>query len=241
MSFDRPVVPLMPAEDANGQPAPFTITPALKVPGHWSDTATYVFTPAAPMVGGVKYTVTVPARFKAVDGSALAQPYVSTFVTMYPEVTEIAASGNDLVDCSDRYLVGLGCSVTVSFSEAVDSASALAAFSLTEKGTGKVIQGKATLSADGKKLTFKPAARFAYNTTYEATVLNSTLNRARTATIARTETVDLDTIFGPSIENIDDNSSTSDTGIVQFDFNSPMISATVKSRIVISPTPKDLN
>ena len=69
--FDRPVVPLA-AVEAPPPAAPARVEPATPGHGRWLNTATWAWYPAPALHGATRYTVTVPAGLRAVDGTRLA-------------------------------------------------------------------------------------------------------------------------------------------------------------------------
>src|SRR5687768_9140196 len=57
--FNRPVVPLVVAEEMDTLPDPLTITPSVAGEGEWLNTSIYMFRPDPAFAGGREYTVTV--------------------------------------------------------------------------------------------------------------------------------------------------------------------------------------
>ncbi|MEP6731262.1 MAG: Ig-like domain-containing protein, partial [bacterium] len=77
VSFDRPVAGSL---DRSIDPATILhITPAVPGKLEWRDPVTIRLTPSAPLTPGTRYTVTVGTNFRAMDGSALAEPYGFAF------------------------------------------------------------------------------------------------------------------------------------------------------------------
>ena len=76
VAFDRPVAGSL---DRAVDPATiFHIEPAVRGRLEWRDPVTIRLTPAAPLSPGVRYTVTLSNTFRAMDGTALAEPYTFT-------------------------------------------------------------------------------------------------------------------------------------------------------------------
>ena len=86
--FNRPVVPLMIAEDMANLPDPLSIDPPVEGAGEWLNTSIYVFQPTTALAGGTKYIVTVD-DVTAVDDTTLAEPYTWSFTTVLPAVAEV--------------------------------------------------------------------------------------------------------------------------------------------------------
>src|SRR5712691_7885714 len=93
VTFDRPVAGSL---DRTVDPkAIFTIAPAVRGRLEWRDPVTIRFTPAAPLVSNIEYTVTVAGTFAAMDGSRLEAPYRFTFRVRGPHLlTASPVSGN---------------------------------------------------------------------------------------------------------------------------------------------------
>jgi hypothetical protein len=81
--FDRPMVPLTALETPPAS-APVRLDPPLPGQGRWLNTATWAWSP--PLHGATRYTVTVPAGLRALDGTALA--------ALRLELTESAIMGD---------------------------------------------------------------------------------------------------------------------------------------------------
>ena len=74
VTFDRPVAGSL---DRTVDPRTIlTVEPAVAGQLEWRDPVTIRLKPAAPLTPGMTYKVTVGNSFRAVDGSALAEPYV---------------------------------------------------------------------------------------------------------------------------------------------------------------------
>src|SRR5918911_2867530 len=87
--FDRPMVPLLAVEGA-APAAPAHIDPLPPGRGRWLNTATWAWYSAPALRGATRYTVTVLAGLRAVDGSRLAATYQATFSTPRPAVARVA-------------------------------------------------------------------------------------------------------------------------------------------------------
>ena len=87
ITFSKPVVAL---GTVDGGPRPARRRPAIEpaVAGEWRwlGSASVEFVPARPLPDGTRFTVTVPAGLRAVDGSVLAEPYSFSFETRRPAV-----------------------------------------------------------------------------------------------------------------------------------------------------------
>jgi len=82
VTFDRPVAGSL---DRTVDPTTILrIEPAVTGKLEWRDPVTIRLTPAAPLAPGARYTVTISNTFRAMDGSALPEPYRFTFRAQGP-------------------------------------------------------------------------------------------------------------------------------------------------------------
>ena len=99
--FNRPVVPLTAATSASTLPNPLQLQPPVAGSGEWQSTSIFVFTPAAGLAGGQRYSATISAP--AIDalsaGGTLQLPaaemqtdFTWTFSTPAPSVLSTEAS-----------------------------------------------------------------------------------------------------------------------------------------------------
>ena len=82
--FNRPVVPLLSAEQQGTLPNPIAISPAVQGSGTWLNTSIYQFRPNPPLKGGVNYQVTVKSGLTDQSGSSLPNNVTLSFSTISP-------------------------------------------------------------------------------------------------------------------------------------------------------------
>ncbi|MEO7458010.1 MAG: Ig-like domain-containing protein, partial [Gemmatimonadaceae bacterium] len=99
VTFDRPVAGSL---DRTIDPATILrITPAVAGTLEWRDPVTIRLTPATALPSGRQYTVTIDNAFRAMDGSALAEPYRFSFRVQGPVLlagNPVGPSGNSDYD-----------------------------------------------------------------------------------------------------------------------------------------------
>jgi uncharacterized protein YfaS (alpha-2-macroglobulin family) len=156
--FNRPVVPLTTIAEQANLPQPLSITPDLPGKGEWLNTAIYQFTPDQPLRGGATYTVRVAAGLVDTVGTPLAADYTWTFSTTPPTVAW--TTPND-----QAVQISPAAPITVTFNQAIDAASAAAAFSL-HTGVANIFQVQGSTAVSGTTLIFTPAARLDFGATY---------------------------------------------------------------------------
>ena len=86
ITFSRPVVALMSVEEQKALAPPATISPAVDGEWRWIGSASVEFVPRAPLPFATRFTVTVPAGLKGVDGSSLKEAYSWSFDTPAPRL-----------------------------------------------------------------------------------------------------------------------------------------------------------
>lgn len=93
ITFSRPVVPLMPIEEQTTLPPPATLSPAVEGEWRWIGSASVEFVPRTALPFATRFTVTVPAGLRGVDGSVLPSPYSWSFDTPRPQLESVNPSG----------------------------------------------------------------------------------------------------------------------------------------------------
>ncbi len=230
--FDRPMVPLT-ALETPPTTAPARLDPPLPGQGRWLNTATWAWSP--PLHGATRYTVTVPAGLRALDGAALATPYSASFSTVRPAVARVTP-GDGATYADYR------APVTVRFNQDVDHASVAAAFTLRD-GAGRTLSGGyAWPRAD--TLIFRPAAGLAPGVTYRAAV-GAGLRSAEGALAASGRTSwSFTTAGNPVVDSTTpangDRSADVSNGLT-LHFTAPVDPKLVGARLLILPRPDNLN
>src|SRR5689334_11520696 len=102
VAFDRPVAGSL---DRSVDPATiFRVEPAVRGRLEWRDPVTIRLTPAVPLTAGARYTVTIANSFRAMDGSALTEPYQFTFRVHGPLLLGgTPGAGSDHVEPNQRF------------------------------------------------------------------------------------------------------------------------------------------
>jgi uncharacterized protein YfaS (alpha-2-macroglobulin family) len=162
--FNRPVVPLTSLEEAANFPQPLEFEPTITGRGEWLNTSIYIFTPDQDIPGGTTFTARIKAGLQDVTGKTLlAGDFEWHFVTQPPEV--VWTTPND-----GQTLIPIENTIQVNFSQPIDAQSAAANFQLSLTGLfgGGDIAGD--FEIEGNTLTFTPAERLDFDTTYEVTI-----------------------------------------------------------------------
>jgi Bacterial Ig-like domain len=143
-------------------------------------TFTAKFKPTSPLANNTGYTATVTTGAKDVAGNALAANKVFAFTTI-PDTTPPTVTSTSPTNGTTN--VAVTSVVTVTFSEAMDSASVVAAgtFTLKETVTSAAVTGTVTYNTATHVATFTPTASLAASKGYTATVTTAAKDLAGNA------------------------------------------------------------
>ncbi|HXX29586.1 MAG TPA: alpha-2-macroglobulin family protein [Myxococcaceae bacterium] len=89
LTFSRPVMPLGTVEAQGSVPPPARLEPPVAGEWRWLGSASVEFVPRDPLPFSTRFTVTVPAGLRSVDGQALREPYAWSFETPAPAVQRV--------------------------------------------------------------------------------------------------------------------------------------------------------
>ncbi len=161
--FNRPVVPLTSLEQAENFPDPLEFDPAIQGSGEWLNTSIYVFTPNAPLPGGVTFNARVKAGLTDVtEKTILPEDYAWNFTTQPPEV--VFTQPND-----GETLIPIENAVKIEFNQPIDPQSAQSNFEIFPTGLfGRNLDGDFLVQEN--TLTFTPTERLEFDTTYQVNV-----------------------------------------------------------------------
>ncbi|HET6981381.1 MAG TPA: Ig-like domain-containing protein, partial [Myxococcaceae bacterium] len=93
ITFSRPVVALMSVEEQKGLAPPASLSPAVEGEWRWIGSASVEFVPKTPLPFATRFTVTVPAGLKGVDGSTLREAFSWSFDTPGPKLESANPGG----------------------------------------------------------------------------------------------------------------------------------------------------
>ena len=168
ITFSKPMAPLVTG------PA-FSISPDTAGERSWSgDFTVLTFTPDSDLAENTAYRVIVSTEAKEeADGIPLQRKFTLDFTTgSAPDKVAPSVSSTVPADLSGN--VSVGTSITVTFSEAMNTASAQdALIVLPPPGGATKLLGFYTWSGDNSVMTFVPDQSLSYSQTYTATVAAS--------------------------------------------------------------------
>jgi alpha-2-macroglobulin len=175
--FNRPVAPLVIAEERKTLPSPIQISPEVEGTGEWVNTSVYVFTPVEALAGATAYAVTVTAGLEDADGqSSLAEDFRWEFITATPGIQSFWLTDqpwNPDPSAGERN-IRLDQGITVEFRQPMDIESTLSALSLqTEDGSPAELE--TTWSEDQRTLEIVPNGLLEYDTRYRLIITTDAL------------------------------------------------------------------
>lgn len=238
--FNRPVVPLVIAEERDKLPSPLEITPPISGQGEWVNTSVYAFRPDMPLNGGISYSVTIKAGlFDATQETQLAQDHTWYFTTITPSIQSFELSSGERYPEAYADDVLLDESFIINFFQPMNASSTEAALTLTTSW-GTIISLTTTWNEDKTSVTIAPTQLLALDTTYTL-YLSASAQAADGGPLDEGLTWIFTTLPAPSVRYISPPEGSRGDGFdsnLYIKFASPMKIDTVKDRIVIIPEPE---
>ena len=237
--FNRPVVPLVVAEDMAGLPQPLTLDPPVEGEGEWLNTSIYVFTPSEGLRGATTYTATVEAGLEDVTGGVLAEDYRWTFTTVPPEVVRVRPE-------TGQEDVVLEAPVIVEFSQTMDPDAVEDAFTLApippegDTTEPEPVAGSFKWSDDGRTLTFQPDDMLVLGTLYRVRINGEAALSSTGAPLGETFLAAFKTVPAPAIvatSPADGEEAASPYGGFTITFAGPMDLESLEGKVIIEPEP----
>lgn len=239
--FNRPVAPLVIAEEQSKLPQPLQISPETPGKGEWVNTSVYAFKPDRELNGAATYTISVRAGLEDATGdTSLAQDYSWSFITAAPGIDSFSLSTGQLDPKSNSEGILPDVYFTIRFLQPMDQSSVEEALSLVSQ-TEQQTQFETKWNETSTTIIFTPTQQLALDTEYALGL--RTIAQAESGG-ALTEGLhwQFKTIPKPAIRYTvpDENAGQGEfSRNYMIKFASPMRIDTVKERIIISPAPKE--
>ena len=166
--FNRPVVPLVVAEQQDTLPNPIRISPAVPGKGEWINTSIFAFRPETYLSASTTYTVSVRAGLKDASGETeLAEDYRWHFTVLAPGIDSFWMNGYpwDVNPQDGKVNVALNQGFTIKFLQPMDRSSSEAALSIRDKN-GEGVPLTVAWDELGTTMVFTPTQRLALGTAY---------------------------------------------------------------------------
>lgn len=237
--FNRPVVPLVVAEEQEKLPQPLKIDPPISGKGEWVSTSVYAFQPEGVLKGSTQYVVTIPAGLEDATGeTSLAKDFQWGFSTTAPSLASFEL-GSGYVNPEDSFKnLLLDDYFIVNFFQPMDPASTEAALSIISK-SGEKVNFITEWNQEVTRLEITPTVRLSLGTDYIFSLSTEAL-AADGGNLSDGLTWNFTTVPPPAIVATNpSNGGTQEyfSSELYIRFASPMRIDTIKPRIVITPKP----
>ncbi|MFZ5820657.1 MAG: Ig-like domain-containing protein, partial [Chloroflexota bacterium] len=238
--FNRPVAPVVIAEEQEGLPQPLEFSPAVTGAGEWLNSSVYVFQPGEPLLSGSRYTVRVDASLADVAGNGLEEPYLWQFSTRAPVIGYYGLKGGVQNPKKTVENVLLDQAFTVTFLQPMNADSVARAVTIHDRETGQAFPTRLEWNKDFTNLTVEPAGRFKIASFYQLTVADTARSQDG-ATLREGLALLFDTVSLPRILNVDPAPGSAPSeyrSSLRVDFASPMKFETLETRVRVLPEPE---
>jgi alpha-2-macroglobulin len=239
--FNHPVVPLQIKEEQNDLPQPLTFLPDVAGEGAWVNSSVYVFQPEKSLLSGTNYKVKVDAGLKDTNGEALDRSFAWNFSTRPPLIGSFALKDREQNPSENIENVLLDQAFIVSFLQPMDKESVRQAVTLVNRETGQPFPIQLTWDKDFVTLTIAPVGRYKVASFYDLTIAD-TARASDGGRLKQGLQIRFATVLPPGILDIfprPNSEATTFDSHIEIRFASPMKLDSLKSRIKITPAPKD--
>ena len=238
--FNRPVAPLVIAEQKIALPSPISISPPISGHGDWINTSVYAFRPDKPLRGGTAYTIIAEAGLvDTVGETRLAKDFEWKFNTIAPSINTFVLSDGYTNPENGFSNVPLFEFFFINFNQPMDRGSVETNLSLTSKN-GEFAPLIHTWNQDSTQVIITPTQRLALNTKYNL-VLNQNTQAAEGGSLSAGLNWNFYTVLPPAILAVSPANGTAQDrfdGMLRIEFVSPMRFDTLKDKVVITPKPE---
>jgi uncharacterized protein YfaS (alpha-2-macroglobulin family) len=240
--FNRPVVPLVTAEQQSSLPNPIRITPSVSGKGEWVNTSIFAFRPEMVLTGATHYTVTVKAGLKDVVGDmALASDTAWSFTTRAPGIESFWLTNYpwDANPKDGAVNIPLDQSLTIKFLQPMDQFSTEAATSVREP-TGENVPLEFAWDEFWTTMVFTPTQRMAVGKTYTF-ALDAAAQAVGGGNLGRGLSWTFNTVLPPAVISTDPADGMTQNQfnpMLSIQFASPMRFDTLKDKVLITPEPE---
>ena len=237
--FNRPVAPLVVAEEQQNLPQPLIISPTIPGEGEWVNTSVYTYHPSQPLEGGATYTVMVNKGLQdAAQETSLAEDFSWNFSTAAPAIESLELSTGAVNPNNYLTKVLLDTYFTLHFLQPMDKTSTLNALSLTTQ-KGDVLGLTSSWNEEGTTLIITPTVRLALGTQH-ALKLDDRALAAGGGNLREGLNWNFITVPSPAILSVEPYNGQVQSNFsseLRLQFASPMDIESVKKNIRITPTP----
>jgi hypothetical protein len=239
--FNHPIVPVTIEEEQDSLPQPLVFSPPVAGTGNWVNSTVYVFEPEEALLSGTSYTVRVDAGLRDVTGKELDRTFLWKFTTRAPSIANFALKNGPQNPQEEIQNVLLNQAFIVTFLQPMDQKSTAGAVTLVNRESGKPFPLKFKWNKDSTVLTIEPVGRYQIAGFYDLNISDSALaqdgGRLKEGLTVKFSTVPLPQIV--SVFPEPNSKKTEFNSYFLLKFASPMDFDSLKSRVRISPQPKN--
>ena len=238
--FNRPVVPINIKEEQSDLPQPIEISPATDGQGEWVNSSVYVFQPEKPLLSGSRYTVRVGAGLKDATGNPLDESYVWQFTTRAPTIGNWGLKNGIQNPPESIENVLLDQAFEITFLQPMDADSVAKAITLVNRESGVAFPFQLKWNEDLTFLTIEPVGRYQIASFYDLTIAD-TVQAQDGGTLKQGLALKFGTVPLPHIVEVKPKAGSQAVDFdssFTFKFASPMKLDSLKSRLRVTPEPK---
>lgn len=239
--FNHPIVPVTTEEEQASLPQPLVFSPPVAGTGNWVNSTVYVFEPEEALLSGSSYTVRVDAGLRDLTGKELDQTFLWKFTTRAPSIGSFALQNGPQNPQQEIQNVLLDQAFVVTFLQPMDQKSTNGAVTLVNRESGKPFPLRFKWNKDATVLTIEPAGRYQLASFYDLNISDSALAQDG-GQLKEGLTVKFSTVPLPQIVSVFPEANSKKTEFNPYfllKFASPMDFDSLKSRIRVSPQPKN--
>ena len=239
--FNRPVVPLVIAEEKVQNPDILLFSPPLPGDGEWINTSVYAFRPSQPLRADTSYQVTLKAGLTdAAKETSLAEDYSWSFSTTKPTIKSYSLSEGELNPKNFLKDVPLDTGFRVDFFQPMNQTSTEDALSLSS-ADGENVLWESLWNEDATQIIITPTLRLALGELYTLK-LDAQAKTTDGASLSEGLEWKFYTVLPPAIIGVTPSNTSNQevfSSELRIRFASQMNIESVKERIVITPQPED--
>ena len=241
--FNRPIVPLVIAEEKGSLPVPIEITPSITGTGEWLNSSVYVFQPDVQFTGGFVYTVNIPAGLEDTSGNSLGNDHEWQLTINSPGIYSFGVKNGVKDPEGEIRDLLLDQEFEIKFFQPMITQSVEDALSIINRETGNELPLNFEWNEDQTEVTFQAINLFKVSGYYTLTLLEDAEaqqgGKIKEGISQRFSTVPL-----PRIESVVPKDGTVQevfSSRVTIKFSSPMDFDSLENKVVISPEPESVS
>lgn len=238
--FNRPVVPLLIAEEQADLSSPIEISPAIEGQGEWLNTSVYIFRPTEQWVGSETYTVRVVAdtvNEMVTTGTLLPEDVSTQFTITAPTYRSFSLENVTSYPRNDYQHLRLDQPFSFDFAQPMDTSRTEQAITMVE------VDGETAVSFDfqwrngNSNVVFTPTQRLKLATSYKLTLDNNIAQSANGGLLRDGFTWTTTTALEPAIISVRPSEGTQAefSSVFNIEFASRMSPESMAGKVIFNP------